>query len=163
MIRLTPYNEFFADLVSILVLEKPDVITDALSFNQETKLPRDEKNNLTGNWKFIRKYINKKNPSEAASYRNFSDSRKKVTEADDHGEFFPARQFIWEEYLSKPSILKNKKGEILAATFSAIIKAYYYRKAQGENLRRIPDAQQLEKVNQEFIAFLKQEIDLRLR
>jgi hypothetical protein len=143
---LSMYNEYFADVVAVLMVEKPDIISSATHYNLNFYSSAKSEDKLTGvmNKKF-------KHFTEQGAFRQFTDKiHTKGTASGPHGELWLARQFLWDEYLSHPTIMKTKKGEVLAGVFRAVIKS------NDAMLSQV--GPQAINFNENFIQFLKEEL-----
>lgn len=92
------YSEFFADVVAVLLKERPDAIYKTF--------------NIPGQ------------PYEAAARRrHFLNTETALARKSlQHSYFSIARTHIWTHYLSNSKFLKQRKADILLATFKATAK-----------------------------------------
>lgn len=113
--NLLPYNELFADTVSVLMTENPNSISKV--FNLPIKLQNQGglKEHLYTTVKF-RQF-------DEVRKINFNNEKYNLTQ---HDYLYLTRQFLWDEYLSKPTILKNKKRRSFSGTLSSNLESRGY-------------------------------------
>jgi hypothetical protein len=103
-----PYAELFGDLTAVLHTERPDAMTDGLSFSKHKRA-----------WE-------KRHSRSVGRQRNFTGRQPKYeneisrpVDFGGHNVLSATRKFIWDTYLSRPSILKENKAEVLEAVLNA--------------------------------------------
>ncbi|MCM2282580.1 MAG: hypothetical protein NDI61_12120 [Bdellovibrionaceae bacterium] len=101
---IKPYNEFFADVVAVLYTEKPDAISDSVHFTMPAR-PRQR------NKAYIMSVHNRAFEREGVAPRALQIP---------HGVFARTRWAIWEEFLSRPTVMRNHKAEVLQGVARAI-------------------------------------------
>jgi hypothetical protein len=102
---VSPYNEFFADVVAVLHTENSNAISDAVTFTSKNQMIRGQ-----AQAKFSR------------DSRDFGNNIRHPKEMEAHQLFFMARAYMWSSYLASPSTMKNNKSEVLSAVFIAVAK-----------------------------------------
>jgi len=94
----TPLNELYADVVAVLLTERPDVVAESIHMaapNRGTRNQRDRRHSEIEN-------------------RRFSKGRVGLDYVlSDHAVFHETRQHIWDRYLSRPSVGKREKAKVL--------------------------------------------------
>ncbi len=109
----SPYNEYFADVVAVLYSEEPNSIADAVHFARPagTASQRDASRMSVRNRAFDRK-----------------GAGRDIVRIP-HGVFFEARAAIWDEFLSRPAVMKGKKNEVLQGLTRATLSelSWYLR------------------------------------
>jgi hypothetical protein len=99
---LEPYEEFVADVVSVLEGERPDVIHRSVHFSKLNK-PRK----ASVNTRHFKKHM-QRSTRILLSYYNYS-------------LFMFARRDLWNSYLASPSIMRNRKEDVLKAVIAAVV------------------------------------------
>lgn len=127
---IDPYNEFFADLLAVLVLGDGEAIANKLE--QERSSPR----NFT---------------SEGSVRSHHWEPGKWV---DYHGYFFEVRKYIWERF-TKENKSKASAQNILRKTYKTIGKILIERAAKDGKRDADPSPNQLLKIEEEFLLEIK--------
>lgn len=123
--HLTSYNEFFADVVAILWSENPDAISKSVRHARLLQLGEfKEKASLSFDSRSFQKHQKAIREDGGSMVSTLSASPGHL---EDHAYFAPARKYLWESYLSSPTILKSHKKETLTAVFKAVDHELHYR------------------------------------
>jgi len=101
---ISPYNEFFADVVAVIYNGNSSSIDRSVSFTRK----------LQGSNKYTKSSL------RSNEKRNFKNRVKHDEDYEAHGYFSLAREGVWDSYLASPSNRTNKRGEIIEAIFSAV-------------------------------------------
>jgi len=102
--RISPYNEFFADVVAVLYTGNSGIIDRSVSFTRK----------MQGN------NIYTKGALQSDKERDFKNQVKHDEDYEEHGYFSLVRNGVWDSYLASPSNRTKKRGEIMEAIFSAV-------------------------------------------
>ncbi len=127
---IDPYNEFFADLLAVLVLGDGEAIANKLV--QERSTPR--------------------NFTSEGSVRSHNHEPGKWV--DFHDYFFEVRKYIWERF-AKENKSKASAQNILRKTYKTIGKILIKRAAKEEKRDPDPSPDKLLKIEEEFLLEIK--------
>lgn len=116
--RTTSYNEFFADVVSLLYTENPNAIAEAIHFT----VPRTSRRNDSDR------------RGEILSREFEAGKPHRHTTKSPHAVFAQVRAALWENYLKQPTVMK-KKSVVLGCTTQAVESEVRWILEK----RRIPD------------------------
>ncbi len=101
--RTSSYNEFFADVVSLLYTENPNAIAEAIHFTMPKHTP--------GNHKLAK--------SDILSREFEAGKPDHHTPRSPHALFAQVRQLLWDGYLKRPAVMA-KKSVVLHAVSAAV-------------------------------------------
>lgn len=103
--RATPYDEFYADVFAVLYTEEPNAVSAALHFSRVGG----------GHATDVQRKLNVRNRQfDRAAAVNLD----RVPES--HGLLVLARQTLWEDYLRRPSVMRNHKNTIALGITRAV-------------------------------------------
>lgn len=120
---LTPFNEFFADVVSVVVTEDPQSIADALHFSNVTMI----------------------------NYQDRSFSRRRSRRPQDgeaHNFYSLSRHYIYKYYLSHPSYKAKGKAWLIRKTLDSVSCGIHSQEAVVSQLEK--QVQDLMRKNPKF-------------
>ncbi|MCM2282579.1 MAG: hypothetical protein NDI61_12115 [Bdellovibrionaceae bacterium] len=101
-----PYHEFYADVIAILYTGQPNSVADAIHMAQ-TKAGRS--------------HGERKRSSSEIRNRQFERRGSGHPRVESgHAVFFEARQTLWNEYLQRPLVLRDRKQDVLRAVTRAV-------------------------------------------
>jgi hypothetical protein len=125
--RKSPYDELFADIVAIMIMDDPQAISKALALNGKDQFegtPKEVKSATQ-----FKKIENKR--------RDFSThmNRNELKEFySPHGVFAEVRQFLWNEYLSRPEIRYRQKSLFISKALDSILNEIQWTIDEFEDL-----------------------------
>ncbi|MCM2283036.1 MAG: hypothetical protein NDI61_14435, partial [Bdellovibrionaceae bacterium] len=101
--RTSGYNEFFADVVAVLYTEQPNSVADSIHFAMDLSRKKQKTIQVSVENRFFEKRGVR--PRQILGH---------------HGLLQEARNWIWEEYLSRPTVLRHHKNRVLLAVIRAL-------------------------------------------
>lgn len=93
---LTPYNEFFADVVSIAITQNPQSVADALHFSNDKDIPYEDRS-------FERR------------------ASRRPQDGSPHNFYSLSRNYIYKYYLSNPIYKAKGKAFLIRKTLDAVV------------------------------------------